>query len=230
MIDLKIRESVRRLRGKGKTFLEINKILGLSLPKSTISYISKGVRLPNWYSQDIAKRNLENLNQARQLSVLSRHRKMQATIKAIENGNLNLLPILANKQGAKLILTILYLAEGSKTKRSSVMFGNSDPMIVELLLGLLRRSYNVDESKLRVTVQGRSDQEFNALEKFWSKVTRIPRRQFYKARVDPRSIGKKSIKSEYMGVCRIDYFSASVDLELKIIAQLISKKYHGPIV
>ena len=59
--------------------------------------------------------------------------------------------------------------------------------------------------------------------KFWSKITNIPLSQFYKARIDSRTIGKKSKNLNYKGVCRIDYFSAEIAIELMQISKIIHK-------
>jgi hypothetical protein len=119
---------------------------------------------------------------------------------------------------------MLYLGEGSKdSKRGSLMFGNSDPFIVSLFLRLLRCCYNINEGKFRCTLQCRADQNIKKLERFWFRITGIPLSQFYRARVDPRTIGKKSNKLDYKGVCRIDYFSAELFIELKQIAEIVNK-------
>jgi len=124
-----------------------------------------------------------------------------------------------DKNIQKIALVMLYLAEGSKTDRRSVMFGNSSPGVIRLFLNLLRAAFPVDEKKFRVTVQCRADQNVPSLERFWSDLTRIPRRQFYRAQIDRRSINKPTRKVEYKGVCRIDYFSSAIDFELKHIAE-----------
>ena len=67
--------------------------------------------------------------------------------------------------------------------------------------------------------------DIKKLEKFWSETTRIPLSQFYGARVDKRTLGRVSEKREYKGVCRIDYFSSAVDLELKRIAQQVMTSF-----
>ena len=69
--------------------------------------------------------------------------------------------------------------------------------------------------------QCRADQDIKKLEKFWSKITKIPPSQFYKARIDKRTIGKKTLKLEYKGVCRIDYFSADIFTELMKLPRIL---------
>ena len=101
------------------------------------------------------------------------------------------------------------------------MLGNSEPLVIRLFLNLLRYCYNIDESKFRCTLQCRADQNIPKLEKFWSQITNIPLAQFYKARIDPRTIGKPSNNPNYKGVCRIDYFSGDIFMELKQIMSLI---------
>jgi hypothetical protein len=85
----------------------------------------------------------------------------------------------------------------------------------------LRYCYNIDESKFRCTIQCRADQDIQKLEKFWSEATNISLKQFYKARIDPRTIGKLSIKKEYKGVLRIDCFSAKILQELLEIPRIL---------
>jgi hypothetical protein len=125
---------------------------------------------------------------------------------------------------AKLTLAVLYLGEGSKTRRGAMAFGNSNPEIIRLFLHLLRKTYVIDENRFRVTVQCRADQAIPALEKFWSNITHIPMSQFYKARVDKRTIGVPSRKRDYKGVCKIDYFSASAYHDIMSACRVICIK------
>lgn len=130
--------------------------------------------------------------------------------------------LLEDKNVAKLSLVLLYLAEGSKNRHGSLVFGNSDPGIISLFMHLIRECYSVDETRFRCTVQCRSGQNTNELGKFWSGITKIPPDQFYKARVDPRTLGKPLLHPEYRGVCRVDYFSANVYNELSVIGKTIT--------
>jgi len=93
----------------------------------------------------------------------------------VDKRNNHLPFVLKNKNTAKIALAMLYLGEGSKNpKRGSLMFGNSDPLVMSLFLDLLKYCYEIDESKFRCTLQCRADQNIEELEDFWSRVTRIP--------------------------------------------------------
>lgn len=228
MNRLRLKNKVIQLRKLGKTYGEIQKILKTIIPKSTLSYWCSGVDLPKEYQDKIKKINLDNARKGRAVALIVNQIKRKKYLEYLFFRNKHLAKILENEDIAKIALVMLYLGEGAKNlKRGSLMFANSDPFIVSLFLYLLRNCYKIDESKFRCTLQCRADQNIKQLEKFWSDITNVPLPQFYKARVDPRTIGKKSKKPDYKGVCRIDYFSAEIFLELMQIPKII---YNGPIV
>lgn len=215
-------ENVRRLRRKGLTYKEINRDLKIEKPKSTLSYWCKGVELPKGYGRKIRLMANDNLIKAREAALVSKKIRDIKLDRAIGDKYSETCHLFNDINVAKLALSLLYLAEGSKTRRSSIMFGNSDFRIISLFLHLLRRCYKIDESKLRCTIQCRADQDINELERFWGEVTDVPKMQFYAARVDKRTVNKPSKKKGYKGVCRIDYFSAEIERELKIIASILT--------
>ena len=222
-----LKQKVIALRKKGKTYAEICSCLELKIPKGTLSCWCNGVPLPKSYAQKIKKMNEQNLIKARAGSVETAKRIRQKQIETIRNENGHLAKMLEDNDVAKIALAMLYLGEGGKTRRrGAVLFGNSDPVVVSLFMGLLRKVYDIDESKFRCTLMCRADQDIENLEKMWSKTTRVPLNQFYKARIDPRTIGKPSKKKEYKGVCRIDYFSAKILADLLEIPQILN----GPLV
>ena len=222
-----LKEEVIKLRKQGKTYSEIKKNFRINTPKSTLCHWCKNVKLSKESQNRIQKIIFNNREKARATALAVNKAKREEYLKSIFQRNGHLKMMLKNKDIAKVVLSILYLCEGSKSlERGSVMFGNSDPFIINLFLYLLRRCYNIYERKFRCTLQGRADQDVKKLEKFWSKITNIPLSQFYKARIDSRTIGKKSKNLNYKGVCRIDYFSAEIAIELMQISKIIHK---GPI-
>ena len=224
MFPLSLQTKVRELRSQGRTYLEIREALGVDIPKSTLSDWCRTVTVPHHFVQKVKNLNKLSLAKAREIANDLRKQKRVTFFQALDAKNQDLLSLFdKDKHTRKITLAVLYLAEGSKTARGSLMFGNSDPLIIELFINLLRECYKVDESKFRCTLQGRADQDIDTLEKFWSKTTGIPLDQFYKARIDKRTIGQTSRKLDYKGVCRIDYFSSAIDLELKYIAQMLLK-------
>lgn len=212
-----LRESVIALRMNGKTYTEICENLQFSVAKSTISYWCKDVKLNSQSKQQIRQRMGVHLAKQRSLALKVNLAKRTTYLKEVENRVSNFSSHLENRSVGKIVLSILYWCEGKGSQSSSLTFGNSNPEIIRLFLSTLRKNYDIDEKKFRCTLQGRADQKITKLEKYWSKITRIPLSQFYKARIDPRSVGKSSRKKNYKGVCRIDYFSADIFHELKAI-------------
>ena len=213
---LSIREQAILLWKNGRSYSEIQKTLKAKIPKSTLSYWMKYAQLTPEEQKRISKAMQFKIAFSQKRAVLANKEKRDRKFLELKQSAMRLLPLFKDNKVSKIVLAILYATEGSRTRRSSLMFGNSDPSIITLFLGLLRKSYSLDETKFRCTVQCRADQNTKELIYFWSKTTRIPIKQFYAARIDARSIGKPSRKKDYKGVCRIDYFSADIYNELRV--------------
>ena len=77
------------------------------------------------------------------------------------------------------------------------------------------------KKKFRCTVMCRADQNIKELEKYWQEKSGIPKEQFYKTRIDARSIGKPTKKVGYKGVLKVDYMDTKIQLELESLADLL---------
>lgn len=215
-----LKGKARDLRTKGKTYFQIQNLLNCYIPKSTLSNWCKELSLPLGYEDKIREYNKFNLAKARKIALEVKKKQKEDYLKDVDSKNCYLAENLKNKNIAKIVLATLYLAEGSKSN-CILTIGNSDPLIIKLFLNLLRFCYKLDESKFRCTVQCRADQNIKELEEFWSNITLIALKQFYKARIDQRSVNKPTIKKNYKGVCRIDYFSSKIFVDLMSIAKII---------
>lgn len=217
-----LRDQAIALRKQGKTYAEICSVLGTHIPKSTLSYWLRHIELSSSERERIRQLSLVRLEQSRMASLETKRRIRVERESRIHERNLHLYELMqTDRYAQKIALAMLYLGEGSKSDRSSLMFGNSNPDTVRLFLRLLRNTFDVDETRLRATVQCRADQCHEQLMVFWADIASIPLSQFYKPQIDPRTQNKPTKRSDYRGVCRIDYFSSEVDLELKCIAQRI---------
>ncbi|HEX9722588.1 MAG TPA: hypothetical protein VGA53_05005 [Candidatus Paceibacterota bacterium] len=209
------------LRRAGKTYGDIKRLLGKPIPKSTLSNWFRNIHLTEFQQGQINKRVHTNIQKAQTKAWLVNKAKRERYIQEVRNRVSHLPNELRKKDTAKIALAMLYLGEGGKTRKGSLMFGNADRFVIQLFLSLLRHCYDIDETKFRCTVQCRADQNTKQLKRFWSRTTKIPRAQFYKARIDPRTNGRPSRNPDYKGVCRIDYFSADIFHELDQIVQAI---------
>ncbi|MAF79913.1 hypothetical protein CL629_02415 [bacterium] len=229
MYEKSLVEKAKRLRRQGKTFPEVCVNLHHEIPKGTMSYWFKDVKISRQGGERLQGIYRQNQQRGRDRAIEKKREVRERYLRVVRKESARLARRLEDKQVSKILLAGLYFSEGGKCGRGFLLFGNSDPKMIELFLGLLRYVYETEAGKFRCTVQCRADQNIQKLEKFWSETTKIPFSLFYKARVDPRSIGKKTKKKDYKGVCRIDYFSARIFNELMIIAEALSNyKIKGP--
>ena len=131
---------------------------------------------------------------------------------------------IVNKKSAlaKLICGILYLCEGAKYPSSKQMiFGSTDPRLIKTFLCLLRNNFAIDEKKIRCRIMHRHDQGGKRLNRYWSHVTQIPLRQFYKDYADKRTKGFATKKQDYRGICAVQYNSVDLQYELQCIGESI---------
>lgn len=222
-----LKKQVRILRGRGKTYSEIKNILGIDIPKSTLSNWCYNVKLPDWYEKKIKELNNRSFNKARKIAWASNKKKREDFLKSVEGEAIKIISRL-DEANLKIILAMLYLGEGAKWKgHSGLMLGSSDPNIVLLYILLLNKCYGIKLQELKCRICYRADQNIKKIESFWSKFTGISLSNFYKTKPDPRTIGKKTLKKEYKGVCVITCKGTNIQLELEQITALLLKKLKG---
>ncbi len=222
-MDKKLKQKAINLRLKGKTYSEINKILRKNIPKSTLSEWFKKLT----FSADQKKLLEDNIADKLKIAQLKAWKiNKQRRRQYLNNLKVKNLPLLKylNTDVQKLLLSILYLSEGAKTKSTqSLSLGSSNPEIIKLFLYLLKQNFHIDSSKFRARIQCRADQNKVALEDYWYKFTKIPKKQFYSTYIDKRTIGKPTLHKDYKGVCTIHYFSREIQFELEILANSVIK-------
>ncbi len=217
-----MREKFNQLRKRGKTYSEILKILKVHVPKGTLSYWSSKISLSRQSLQLLEASRKVALTKAQKISLERRRERQYNFLQELKSKNEYLLSKV-DKDISKLMLAMLYLGEGSKhSARSGLALGNSDPGIIKLYVMLLNKCYGKSFDQLRCWISYRADQDLNTLIAFWSSITGIPVNQFYKTKPDPRSIGKKTLKTNYNGVCVVSCLkSTKIQLELETISKMI---------
>lgn len=122
------------------------------------------------------------------------------------------------KENNKALLSMLYWAEGSKGRKDIVTFANTDPQLTKLFIYLLRNSFVLDESKLRVRVHLHYYHNENKVKKFWSKLLRIPISQFGKTYWKKRG-ENKIYRKNMAGICFVRYNSLALKEEIMFYAR-----------
>jgi len=193
------------LRTSGWSLAEIAALL--EIPKNTLSGWLRQVQLTDAQRQRIKAKELASAARGRSLAVIAWRKKIEAWKAEIRQRvePLGSLPF-GDPNIGRLTCGLLYICEGSKYPTSRFLsFGNTDSRMIRLFLLLLRQHFPVDETKFRVRVMHRWDQDGEQLKCFWSEVTGIPLRQFYPAYVDQRTKGKPTQRTDYRGVCCVSY-------------------------
>ncbi|MCG2714623.1 MAG: hypothetical protein L6308_07310 [Candidatus Omnitrophica bacterium] len=153
-----IKLRARNLRSKGWSFGEIR--LKMGIPKNTISGWIRDIRLTEKQKKRIKKKIVDSGKIGRPLAIAANRRKIEQWKKDVYNSVKHFENIsFENQEFGKLICGILYLCEGSKYPSTRcLVFGNSDPRIIRCFINLLRKSFNIEEGKLRCRIMHRYDQ------------------------------------------------------------------------
>jgi len=222
------------LRHAGYSLNEIREALGTPhlIPKHTVSGWVSHVALTPTQRRRIQVMAGERAAHGRAMAVLAWQRKIEqwkASVRA-QVDHLSVLPFQDAAIG-KLACGLLYVCEGAKYPATrGLSFGNSDPRMIELFLALLRRYFDIDETKFRVRIMRRWDQDGQQLRRFWSRITGIPLRQFYPPYADRRTKGQRTQQPHYRGVCAVTYFDTTLQYTLQAIGESVmerSGKYEG---
>lgn len=218
-----LREAARQLRREGYSLNEISAKLGP--PKNTLTLWVRGIELTPEQRQRLHEREAEATGRNRALAMMAHREARLARIDA------------AHKQAETMLQTVddltltnhiaaamLYLAEGAKAE-AAFAFGNSNPHIIRYWMYLLRSSFTLDESKFRIQVMCRADQDEAELRHYWMDLTGIPR--CIKSHVDARTQGKATKRLNYKGVCLIHYYDVSIRRYLDALAHGLMERSLG---
>ncbi len=167
----------------------------------------------------------KHLARARKIALkVIREKKAERESQAlrIAHDTVNSLKILDKGIGASL-LAMLYWAEGGK-QIGNMKFTNTDPELVFTFLSLLRRNYPINEEKLHIALQIHSYHEEKKVIEFWSEKLQIPKTQFWKIYIKPRSGKRREYRRNFYGICNVHYSSTAIQRELLAIGKILSEK------
>ena len=225
--DKVVVHGARKLRSRGKTYSEINSILGKNISKSIFNYWFKDIELPDSYYRKIKRINDQNRNESLKVAHKVNQEKLRVRLLGLRDKNKHLIHKI-DKDVSKLLLAMLYLCEGAEYPSTRFLrFGSSHPGMIRLFIVLLRSCFNIDETKIRGELQCRADQDVNKLQKYWSNISEISLNMFYTARIDKRTIGKPTKKKDYKGVFCISYFDVDIQVEIQFLGEYLTEQ--GPV-
>ncbi len=224
---MEIREQAEVMRRAGGSYKEIfNKF---AIPKSTLS---------TWFSEELGsfmddpKKQHAHLARIREMSIakftvrrLAKQRFIYEKVRNILGDSLIDLPT------KRAMLAMLYWAEGAKTEAAGgLKFTNTDPLLSQLYIRLLRDCYEIDESKLRVRLHLHYYHPIRETRRFWSQLLAIPEEKFGKIYIKKRSETKK-FRRNFKGICFIIYWNKDLKREvMETAVSLANKVLSAPVV
>lgn len=181
-------EHARLLRRNGMSLNEIVREVGVS--KASVSLWVRDIELSNKQKKKLSTRgrSVESIEKRRRNRIngtLQRHRVVIDIAK-------EQIPTLS-KQDLLLVGAALYWGEGGKTNKGMARISNSDPDVIRFMMRFFREIFNVPSKKFRGHVHTFSHLNAEKAEQYWSRVSGIPREQFYKTYSKP-SIASKEKK------------------------------------
>ena len=176
------KEKARILRKQGKSINQIVKEAGLT--KASVSVWVRDIVLTEEQKKKISEngRSVESIEKRRIKRLANENARRQTIINHAKKDYKNI-----SKKELKLIGIILYLGEGAKTHRGMARIANSDPEIIKIMMRFFREICHVPESKFRGHIHTFAHADILKTEKYWSKLTGIPQKQFFKTYIKPSS-------------------------------------------
>lgn len=214
-----LKEKAISLRKQGYSIKEISKQLGIAQSTSSL-WLSK-IELDSKATNRISQRRAVGRSNA---LVTRRNKRLHLLEGYLQNGEKLVNELILNKFHSKLLCALLFWAEGEKSQHY-VTFINSDPSMIITFLSLLRKSFKIDENKLRALVHIHEYHNDLEIKKLWSRITKIPLSQFYKSYSKPHT--GKNTREGYKGSISIRYYDYRIALELHAIYNGLAKKYTG---
>lgn len=221
-MKLKIEERRRavELRERGYSVNEIVAKVGVA--KSSVSMWVRNVPV-------LGRARTRLLTRIKLGQLISAENKRKRTAAAITQYTEMASQELSSKnfdEGLKRFLcSLIYWCEGTKNHYRGVNFTNSDPQLIASFMNLFRDGFTVNEDKFRARVHLHGYHDARKQIAFWSKITKIPIRQFRKPYRKPNT-GKR-IRKDYPGCLAIRYGSNDMARQLLATAQAFLKAYGG---
>lgn len=218
----KIKERLRavKLRERGYSVNEI--VSKIDAAKSSVSTWVRNVSL----DEPARSRLLTRIKLGQLLSAESKRKKTAAAINAYRESALQEI----NERDfdrifKRVVCSLVYWCEGVKSHYHGVSFINSDPRLIATFLSLFRKSFEIDERKFRARIHLHQYHKPKKQLAFWSRITRIPLKQFGKPYLKPNT-GKR-IRKDYPGCVTIRYYNNDIARQLLATATAFLIKFGG---
>lgn len=175
-----LRIKARNLREKqGFSIKEIAEIIGVG--RSTTSLWCRDIKLTPKQIKRLEKKERDGKTRGRIKAAEIKKKKRLDKIEKYREKAMEEIPRLTKRE-LFLIGVALYWAEGSK-KDPSMSLTNSDPEMMTFFIEWLQEVWRIPKSRIKCTVgiNQAHKERIREVERYWSKITKIPISQFNKS-------------------------------------------------
>ena len=210
-----------KMRKRGLSIVVIERKLKIN--KSTLSGWFKNIQLSPEKRARLEDSKIKALQRARAKATKWHNEAKKERLIFAEKDAKALLSIIDLKQKSilELALAMLYWGEGFK-KNSETSMGNSDPVMLNLFIHILRVVYAVPTSQMRCELFLRADQDPVEMKLYWSKALDLPIENFKYVSLDARTKGSIT-RPEYKGVCAVRCGNVAIARKLGNISRLFAE-------
>ncbi len=194
---MKFKEKIKaqKLRRQGFSYREILKQMKVS--KSSLSIWLREIELTEYQKKRLFKKGEQAIYDVAKRKVAARIKKtneiMELGIKEVQ---------LLKNNPLFLVGMALYWAEGAKNSTECAKLANSDEKMIALIMKWFREICKVPEKKFRIHIHMHSLHCRKDIIEYWSKITGIPKNQFYKPYIKKTSLGQRK-NILYNGTCSV---------------------------
>lgn len=206
MYSITTRDQATQMRKNGKTYDEIAALLGVA--KSTLSLWLHAEPLPAGSTPE-AKHAYFLAHVQRKGAAANHQKKEQTWIDARLEAAKFAQAYKSSNDQLHALLAMLYWAEGTKHDKGGLVFTNTDPRLSYLFITLLRKTYQIDESRLRVRLHLHDYHNQEEAISYWANLLQIPASQFQSTYIKKRNPSKK-FRQNFMGICFIKYGDSQI--------------------
>jgi transposase-like protein len=201
------------LRKDGESIKDIAASLGVA--KSSVSVWVRNVKLSNKQISKLSKNNFSKLvvEKRRTSRIIHEEAKRDAIMFEASRDIAKI-----SKHELRLMGLCLYWGEGGKTNQGVARISNSDPKIISIMMRFFREICSVEESKFRGHIHTYSHLNAQLAEEYWSSISKIPKRQFYKTYIK-KSVGSQG-KRDKLPYGTFDIYVCNTKLYLQIMGQI----------
>lgn len=219
MAKSKEKNKALELRQKGTSIKEIAK--KLKIAKSTISLWCRDIELTPKQIQRLHKRMIRGGYKGRLKGARVQYERRLKITKELKKWGMERLGLMSIRD-SMVAGVALYWGEGSKKEKSGVRVSNSDPEIIKFMLRWFKQVWNIhnDQISLAVIINKIHKNRVREVEEYWSKITKIPKGQFYKTTLI-KAKNKKNYKNflTHFGTLTIR-IRKSINLHRQIIGMI----------